>query len=147
TPGWMEVGGWFYWWTYAMTWVLPPIGLAMSFRDREQQLIDVSILMLLATMVTSKMYLGWTRNSWDPIVLGVVLIGVAIALRRWLQDGTGGERHGFTSARLLAKDGELLSQLAAAAALRPTPAAHPAATGPSQFEGGRSGGAGGGERF
>jgi hypothetical protein len=146
-PGWVNAGGWFYWWSYAMTWVLPPIGLAIGVRDGEQSLIDVSALMLLATMVTSKPYLGWTRNSWDPIVFGVVLIGAAIALRRWLQDGPGGERDGFTSARLLAKDGELLSRLATAAALRSTPTAHPVETGPSQFEGGRSGGAGGGDRF
>ena len=32
--------------------------------------------LLLVTMITSKLYLGWTRNTWDPIVLGVVLIGM-----------------------------------------------------------------------
>jgi hypothetical protein len=147
TPGWMAVGGWFYWWTYTMTWVLPPIGLAIGVRDREQQLIDVSILMLLATMVTSKMYLGWARNTWDPIVLGVVLIGAATTLRRWLASGPGGERSGFTAQALLQRDSRLISLIAASAAIQPLPAAHPAATGPSQFEGGRSGGAGGGAGY
>jgi uncharacterized membrane protein YgcG len=36
--------------------------------------------------------------------LGALLIGVALFIRRWLADGPGEIRHGFTSRRLSGKD-------------------------------------------
>src|SRR6185437_5016950 len=54
--------------------------------------------------ITNKPYLGWQRHTWDPMLLGALLIGVALALRRWLADGPGGIRHGFTAKRLSGKD-------------------------------------------
>jgi putative intracellular protease/amidase len=55
-------------------------------------------------LVSNKPYLGWQRHTWDPILLGIALTGVALFLRRWLALGPGGVRHGFTAARLSGKD-------------------------------------------
>jgi hypothetical protein len=106
--------------------------------------------MALVTLLTNKMYLGWPRNTWDPILLGVFLMAIAIAIRRWLSQGPGGERGGFTSARLLTKDSAVLTLLSAASgAVQPNapssrPDPGPAAPG---FDGGRSGGGGGGAAY
>jgi hypothetical protein len=40
-------------------------------------------------------YLGWQRHTWDPMLLGALLIGVALFMRRWVADGPGGIRHGL----------------------------------------------------
>src|SRR6202158_1533319 len=40
--------------------------------------------------------LGWPRHTWDPILLGFLLMGAALVLRRWLSKGADGERAGFT---------------------------------------------------
>jgi hypothetical protein len=149
--GWpTPVRDWFYWATYVATWVLPAIGLWLGVRGRDRELMDLSIVMTLVTLATSKPYLGWTRNTWDPIVFGVVLIVLASTLRRWLASGTGGERAGFTAARILEKDRATLSHLGTVAALTQqgvAPASAPAPQGPDPFSGGRSGGGGGGAGF
>jgi hypothetical protein len=114
--------------------------------------MDVSLVLALVTLVTSKPYLGWARHTWDPIVFGIVLIGVAVAIRRWLDSGPRGERDGWTAARILEKDRAALSVLGVASALvppgvvsgSPSPGAEPPAP---QFGGGRSGGGGGGDGF
>jgi hypothetical protein len=157
-PGWgigwpsASVTPWFYWCTYALTWILPAVGFRLGIRDRDGALVDVSLLLAIVTLVTSKPYLGWARNTWDPIVFGIVLIGAAVAIRRWLENGPGGARDGWTAARILEKDRAALSLLGVASALVPPglvagrPAPHPETPAP-QFGGGRSGGAGGGDTF
>ncbi len=60
----------FYWFTYAMIWILPAAGLWLSIRDRDRPLLDVSLVMALATLLTNKPYLGVARRPWDPILLG-----------------------------------------------------------------------------
>jgi hypothetical protein len=149
--GWHAVDGWFYWSTYVVTWVLPIIGLALGIGDKDRELMDVSIVMALVTLLTNKPYLGWPRRTWDPILLGLFLMAVAIALRRWVAKGPGGERHGFTAAQLLDKDRTAVSLLSMASVLAP---GAPTVSDPSQgqpaaspFGGGRSGGGGGGDRF
>jgi hypothetical protein len=140
---------WFYWGSYAVTWVMPVIGLRLAIRDRDRELLDVGLALTLVTLLTNKSYLGWARNTWDPIVLGTLLIGVAIAARRWLERGPGGERHGFTAQRILDKDRTARSMLTMVSAALPSPggAATPGEPSPSAFGGGRSGGAGGGAEF
>ena len=59
---------------------------------------------LFLTFVSNKPYLGWPRHTWDPMLLGILLTGVAFFLRRWLARGPGGVRDGFTAARLSGKD-------------------------------------------
>jgi len=142
------VSGWFYWFTWVVTWILPIAGLRMGIGDRDRDLIDVSLVLMLVTLITNKPYLGWAQHSWDPIVLGSVLIGVAIAARRWLESGPGHERHGFTARRILDKDRAARSRLSmVSAALPPQTAAPHGEPAPPEFGGGRSGGAGGGGAY
>ena len=140
---------WFYWSTYAATWLIPTAALTVAIREKDRALLTVGIVLALCTLVTNKPYLGWTRQTWDPMLLGVVLIGGAIALRRWLASGPDGQRGGFTPARILERDRDILSALATASVAwhgrrhEPPPAEAPG----SDFAGGRSGGAGGGAGY
>ncbi len=79
----------FYWFTYAMIWILPAAGLRLSIRDRDRPMLAASLVMGLATLSTNKPYLGAAREPWDPILLGLLLIGTAIVMRRWLADRQG----------------------------------------------------------
>jgi hypothetical protein len=145
---WERIEGLFYWCTYVMTWVLPLVGLRLGIREKDRALIDVSIVMALVTLLTNKPYLGWPRHAWDPILLGVFLMAVALALRRWLSRGPDGERDGFTPARLLSKDSAVLGPLSAGSAAF-QPGAPLSRSDPAQgdFLGGRSGGGGGGDTY
>jgi hypothetical protein len=141
------LSGTFYWLTWVLTWVLPVAGLVVSLREKDRPLITVSLAMAIVTLATNKPYLGWERKPWDPMLLGVLLIAVALGLRRWLSRGPGSARHGFTAAKLVVGKDPVLAVLSAA----PIPIqAHthaPAPTAPSGFDGGRSGGAGSGGSF
>jgi len=148
--GWSGAKGVFYWSTYAGTWVLPLVGLAFAVREKDRELLDVGLLLALVTLITNKPYLGWPRHPWDPIVLGLVLMGAAIAVRRWLASRPGGERHGFTSMRLLENDRDVPSLLRTASAMIPPPAGvAPSGTERTEtaFRGGRSGGGGAAGKF
>jgi len=144
-----SVPAWFYWGTYAATWLIPAAALATAIREKDRALLTVSIALALCTLVTNKPYLGMTRQSWDPMILGALLAGGALALRRWLDAGPSGQRGGFTAARILARDRDILSALATASvawharAHEPPPQQPPS----SDFAGGRSGGAGGGATY
>ena len=122
---------------------------ALGLRDRDRDLIDVSLVLVLVTLITNKPYLGWARNTWDPIVFGTLLIGVAIAARRWLERGPNRERRGFTAQRILDKDRTRRSMLSmvSAALPAPGPATAHAEPAPPEFGGGRSGGGGGGDTY
>lgn len=136
----------FYWATYAAIWLLPAVATTVAVRQRDRMLLDVSLAAWLATILTNKAYLGWQANSWDPIVLGVVLIGCALLVRRWLAAGVDGARAGFTGLRILEDDRVRLAALATLSAARPLHEPLPSAP-PSPFAGGRSGGAGGGTDY
>ena len=141
----------FYWGTYAAVWILPAAGLYFGLRSKHRFLIWASLVMALATLATNKPYLGWERHTWDPILLGVILIGVVLAVRHWLSRGRDGQRYGFTSQSILNADRESLAILhGLAGAAQPFASHPPAATQtPSSFEpgGGRSGGGGGGADY
>jgi heme exporter protein D len=147
--GWVGDHGLFYWSTYAVIWVLPLVGLVLSVRERDRALMDVCLVLALVTLLTNKAYLGWPRHTWDPIVLGLVLIAIAIAVRRWLASGPGGERHGFTSSRLLEKDRAVLSLVGTASSVIAQPGVDRSRTDSTEpaFRGGRSGGGGGSGNF
>jgi hypothetical protein len=137
----------FYWFTYVVIWFLPPIGLYLGLRDRDRAVIDVSAVLALATLMTNKPYLNLPRQTWDPILLGVLLIGLAIVLRRWLSSG---DRSGFTASRILTSDKSRLAMVATASAAMQTSMQTPAATAPSRNlepGGGRSGGGGASASF
>jgi hypothetical protein len=137
-----DESGPFYWATYAATWLLPAAGLWIAVRDKHRLLFDVNALAALVTLMTNKAYLHAPRYPWDPIVFGVLLIGVAVGLRRYL---AGGTRNGFVTHRLLASEKERLALAGTVSVLQPTVhAPHAAATSsdPGIDGGGRSGGAG-----
>jgi hypothetical protein len=135
-----------------MIWILPAVGVWLSIRDRDRPLLDASLILALATLATNKPYLGLARNTWDPILLGVLLTGAAVVLRRWLASGEGGSRRGFIATRLLRSDEDRLATLGTASAALHTLPTHPHSPppeppAPDPFQGGRSGGGGGGASY
>jgi hypothetical protein len=94
----------FYWATWVLIWCLPPVVLARGLRRKDRFVIAVGAITAILTLVTNKPYLGWQRHTWDPMLLGALLIGVALLIRRWLAKGPGGIRHGYTAQRLSGKD-------------------------------------------
>ena len=139
---------WFKWTTYVMTWIIPTFGLRLGVRGKDRKLLAASVGMALATLVTNKPYLGWPRQAWDPMLFGILLIAVAIGVRRWLARGPGGERGGFTPERLLESERDAIRLVSiASAGVQPASREPVAVPPPSGFDGGRSGGAGGGAGF
>lgn len=136
----------FYWSTYVATWVLPVIGLWIAVNDRHRALLDVSALMAIATLMTNKAYLGAARQAYDPIAFGVLLIAVAVGLRRWLASGEDGSRSGFIAERILESEKERLGVVGTLSVVHQGPVAtHPQPEqppAPAIGGGGRSGGAG-----
>jgi uncharacterized membrane protein YgcG len=140
-----EFGMPFYWTTWVLIWCLPPLILARGVRQKDRFIIAVGAITTVLTLVTNKPYLGWQRHTWDPILLGIALTGVALFLRRWLALGPAGVRHGFTAARLSGKDKHAMSVGSAVLGLITpqsiTPPPQP--TNPDfKFGGGGSGGGG-----
>lgn len=137
----------FYWATYGLIWILPVAGLVLAIRDRHRMMLDVNIVLAIVTLMSNKPYLGAEPKPWDPIAFGVMLIVIAIALKRWLASGPNGSRDGFVAHRLLASEKATLAMAGAATVLVPgAPSAH-AQQPESTFGGGRSGGAGASENF
>jgi hypothetical protein len=135
----------FYWVTWVLIWCLPPIVLARGIRGKDRLVMAAGAISAVLTLVTNKPYLGWPRHEWDPMLLGALLIGVAVFMRRWLATGPLGIRHGFTAERLSGKDKQLMSagstvfgMLSPELIARSTPASNPAV----RFGGGDSGGGG-----
>src|SRR5262245_21733388 len=137
---------WFYWATYIVTWLMPAIGLFLAIRERDRSFLSVNLAIALGTLATNKPYLHKASETWDPILLGLLLMAGAVAVRRWLASAPGGHRNGYTAARILASDRDLISfaGTASAAWQRQREAPPPPAAPPPEFGGGRSGGAGGG---
>jgi hypothetical protein len=139
----------FYWGTYVAIWILPAATLAVGLGRRHRALIRAGLLMSLATLATHKSYVGWAVHTWDAIVLGLLLAGTAMLVRRWLSRGPAGQRFGFLARRILSSDrGALTIAGTVAGAMQPFAARVPGAD-PSPFEpgGGRSGGGGGGAEY
>jgi MFS family permease len=137
-----SIVGPFYWFTYVMTFAIPVAGLVLGIRHKDRALINVNIVAAIVTLITNKPYLHWERHEWDPILLGVVLIGVTVWLRRWLSSAAGGHRAGFTVTPVKAEQSPLLAVVSAVpfgtiAHATHAPAPH---VPPKDFDGGRSGG-------
>ena len=140
----------FYWATWALTWCLPPLVLARGLRRKDRFVIAAGAVVAILTLVTNKPYLGWQRHTWDPMLLGTLLTGVAVFIRRWFARGPGGIRHGFTAARLSEKDKHWINVGSAGFGLlsphSTTPA--PQTSSPDfHFGGGQSGGGGASSDF
>ncbi len=140
----------FYWTTWILTWLVPPAILMRGVRRKDRFVIAVGSIAAILTLITNKPYLGWQRHTWDPMLLGALLIATALLLRRWLAAAPGGIRHGFTAQRLSAKDKQWMSigstaiGLVAPQAIIPAP--QPQSPG-VHFGGGDSGGAGASSDF
>jgi hypothetical protein len=135
----------FYWATWVLIWCFPPVVLARGLLRKDRFVIAVGAIVAILTLVTNKPYLGWQRHTWDPMLLGALLIGVALFIRRWLANGPDAVRYGFTARRLSGKDkvwmntgtvafGLLSPNLTTPSAQTDSPDVH--------FGGGDSGGAG-----
>lgn len=133
----------FYWITYVFTWLLPAAGLWIAILDRHRLLLDVNIVLALATLMTNKAYLGTPRQTYDPIAFGLLLVAVAIGVRRWLASGADGSRGGYIAERLLESEQERLGVVGTISVMHQGSVA-PAAPQPEPppLGGGRSGGAG-----
>jgi hypothetical protein len=142
-----EYTRWFYWTTWVLIWVLPPVVLVRGIRLKDRFVIAAGAIAAVLTLVSNKPYLGWPRHTWDPMLLGILLTGVAWFLRRWLGRGPGGIRASFTAARLSGKDKQWMSASSAVLGLV-TPQSitpSPQTTSPEvRFGGGASGGGGAG---
>jgi uncharacterized membrane protein YgcG len=140
----------FYWGTWVLIWCLPPIVLARGIRQKDRFVIAVGAIVAILTLVSNKPYLGWQRHTWDPMLLGILLTGVAFFIRRWLARGPGGIRHGFTAARLSGKDkhwinvGSTVFGLLSPDSIPPGPQTSSA---DFRFGGGNTGGGGAGGDF
>jgi hypothetical protein len=140
-----EIAGSFYWFTFAIIWCLPPLILTRAVRRKDRFVLWAGATAAVLTLASNKPYLGWQRHTWDPMLLGILLAGVAIYLRRWLAAGTNGVRHGFTAERLSRRDQRWLDAGASVLGLVSPQAVTPPAQTASPdvpFGGGASGGAG-----
>lgn len=134
---------WFYWSTYVICWIIPALALWWGIRRRDRILLDLGWISMLATILTNKPYLRWTRQTWDPILLGALLIVGAIVLRRCLARGPNGERHGFTPLRVLDSENRALAAASAISlALPHAPSAGAPQSASFKAHGGESGGGG-----
>jgi len=140
----------FYWATWVLIWCLPPIVLVRGVRLKDRFVIAAGVVAAFLTLVTNKPYLGWPRHTWDPMLLGALLISVVLFIRRWLAAGPDEIRHGFTARRLSGKDKRWMSAGTAAFGLvspntiTPSPQT---GTPDVHFEGGHSGGGGASSDF
>jgi hypothetical protein len=140
-----RVDAWFYWGTYVVIWLMPVLGLFLAIREKNRMLLSANLVIALGTLVTNKPYLQKPSQTWDPMVLGLLLMVGAVVVRRWLANAPGGQRNGYTAARILASDRDVIALVGtASAAWQQRREEPPAAPPPSEFGGGRSGGAGGG---
>jgi hypothetical protein len=135
----------FYWTTWVLIWCLPPLILARGVRQKDRFVIAAGMITALLTLITNKPYLGWQRHTWDPMLLGIVLVAVAVLLRRWLAQGLNGVRHGFTAANMSAKHKQALGVASSVFGLLTPQSIMPAPQPQSpKFESGFGGGSDGG---
>jgi len=133
----------FYWTTWVLTWCLPPLIITRGLRQKDRFVIAVGAIVSILTLITNKPYLGWQRHTWDPMLLGALLIGVVLFLRRWLAAGPGEVRRGFTARRLSGKDHTWMSAAAVALVSPNIVKPIPQTSSPDvRFGGGKSGGGG-----
>ncbi len=138
----------FYWFTWVLAWCLPPVVLGCGLREKDRAIIVVGIAVAILTLISNKSYLGWPRYTWDPMLLGALLIGVAIFTRRWLASGPSGIRFGFTAQRLSGKDKSWMNIGAATLGLVSQNPISPSPQGNDvHFDGGDSGGGGASRSF
>jgi hypothetical protein len=146
----LEFGRPFYWTTWMLIWCLPPLVFARGIRQKNRPVIAAGLIVAVLTLISNKPYLGWPRHTWDPMLMGMLLTGVAVFVRRWLDHGPGGQRHGYTAERLSGKDKHSLSAGSVVLGLLTPDSITPAPQTNSpgvHFGGGSSGGGGASSEF
>lgn len=131
--------------TLAAIFIIPLVWLAWGARDRSRTILWAGGIGLLVAQCSIKPYLGLKRNAWDPAVLGLELMILALALKRWLDTGPGGRRGAYSSEALGdsgpgAAAGLLASVVAASPSAQPHAQDRPQGGGGSFGGGGASGG-------
>ncbi len=140
----------FYWSSYVLTFLIPAAAVYWGIKSRKRLIINVGLVMACATLATNKSYLGWTRYAWDPVILGIMLVGLSLIITRWLNSGADRRRFGFTARDILKPEECGISPADVAAALTPgvidaqQPQAHPEE---KYFGSGTSGGGGAEGKF
>jgi hypothetical protein len=129
----------FYWFTWVAIWCLPAAILLRGIRMKDRFIIATGAIAAVLTLVTNKPYLGWPRHTWDPMLLGALLIAVALCLRRRLATNAG---PGFTAERLSGKDKAWLHAGATVSGFATPQAPVPAHSAEVHFGGGDSAGGG-----
>jgi hypothetical protein len=82
----------------AATAVYPLACMAWGIAGRRRMPLALGGGLALASLVTLSRYV-WLGPSWLQLLLvGLLLLAAATAVRRWLDSGPGGERRGFTAA-------------------------------------------------
>jgi uncharacterized membrane protein YgcG len=124
--------------------------LARGVRQKNRPVIAAGLIVAVLTLISNKPYLGWPRHTWDPMLLGVLLTGVAVFVRRWLDRGLGRQRNGYTAERLSGKDEHSIGTASAVFGLITPSSITPVAQTNNQgvrFGGGSSGGGGASSEF
>ena len=123
------------------TALIPPALVAFGVFSRRRLFLDLGLVLGIASLVTLRFYVH-LAPLWMVLTLGGgAAIAAALALRRFLSSGRGGERAGFTAEPLF-EDPARQRSLELAAALATGPAARAPATGDRSIApgGGRFGG-------
>ena len=130
--------------TFAAIFLIPLAWLVWGALDRSRTILWAGAVGLLVAQCSIKPYLGLKRNAWDPAVLGLELMVLALVLKRWLDAGPGGRRGAYSSEALGdpgpgAAAGLLASAVAASHSSPPSGPDRPKGGGGSFGGGGASG--------
>ena len=130
------------WLSWVLTIVIPPLYGYYGLRKKDPVFIWLGLALSAVTVVTIRYYYHFMAVEWAMTIAGLLLIGVAYALLRFLRT----PRHGFiaTEAESDKPPGETLA--IESLALAETVAPAPATTG-LKFGGGTSGGGGAGGQY
>jgi hypothetical protein len=126
------------------TAALPLLVLAFGVITRRGYLIDLGILLDVASLVTLRFYVH-VAPVWVVLtVSGTIALLATLALRRFLASGPAGERGGLTAAPLFEdlQARQAMEMMAAATSLAPAARPLPAEAGGLEPGGGRFGGGG-----
>ena len=86
--------------TFAAIFLIPLVWLAWGALDRSRTILWAGGIGLLVAQCSIKPYLGLKRNAWDPAMLGLELMVMALVLKRWLDAGPNGRRGAYSSESL-----------------------------------------------
>jgi hypothetical protein len=135
-------GGWARGAAIMATILLPPLVLFVAIRFRDRSFLAVGALFTAASLITLRHYHP-VGPWWLSLVLaGAACLALAVALRRWLEDGPGRERLGFTADSLFEDRRMVEMAQAAATIVAMSPGPRPTPEGQFEGGGGRSGGGG-----